>query len=85
MNQNVSSGFLIKPWPVLLDHYNVVAQDLGGLEPRRIIFNPVSGKVWLKRVPYTEVHQLQLQEDKYASKLGRESHRFHDDDVELFG
>ncbi|CAM3901695.1 chemotaxis protein CheD [Vibrio aquimaris] len=63
----------------------VVAQDLGGSEPRRIIFNPVSGKVWLKRLPYTEVHQLQLQEDKYASKLGRESHRFHDDDVELFG
>ncbi len=28
MNQNDSSGFLIKPWPVLLDHYNHVPISL---------------------------------------------------------
>ena len=29
MNQNVSSGFLIKPWPVLLDHYTTAAKLAG--------------------------------------------------------
>ena len=63
---------------------NVISQDLGGLEPRKIMFNPLTGKVWLKRLPYTEVHHLQQQEDKYASQLSRESHNLHDNDVELF-
>lgn len=62
----------------------VVAQDLGGLEPRRVLFDPISGKAWLKRIPFTEVHQLQHQEEKYATELDKESHRPHDDDVELF-
>lgn len=66
------------------EQLNVVAQDLGGMEPRRIIFNPISGKAWLKRVPYTEVHHLQQQEDKYASQLGRETLSSHDDEVEMF-
>ena len=30
MNQNVSSGFLIKPWPVLLDHYSNADPVTGG-------------------------------------------------------
>jgi len=64
---------------------NVIAQDLGGLEPRKIIFNPLTGKVWLKRLPYTEVHHLQQQEDKYANQLSRESHSLDDNEVELFG
>ncbi|MCZ4292995.1 chemotaxis protein CheD [Vibrio sinaloensis] len=63
---------------------NVTAQDLGGLEPRKVIFDPISGRAWLKRIPFTEVHLLQHQEEKYASQLDRESHRPHDDDVELF-
>lgn len=62
----------------------VVAHDLGGLEPRKVMFDPLSGKAWLKRIPFTEVHRLQHQEEKYASQLDRESHRSHDDDVELF-
>lgn len=63
---------------------HVTGQDLGGLEPRKVIFDPISGKAWLKRIPFTEVHLLQHQEEKYASQLDRESHRPHDDDVELF-
>ena len=62
----------------------VVAQDLGGVDPRKIIFNPLTGQAWLKRIPYTEIHHLQQEEDKYASQLDKESHRPHDDDVELF-
>lgn len=66
------------------EHIDVVAQDLGGLEPRKVIFDPCTGKAWLKRIPFTEVHLLQNQEEKYARQLDRESHRPHDDDVELF-
>lgn len=62
----------------------VIAHDLGGLEPRKVMFDPLSGKAWLKRIPFTEVHRLTHQEEKYASQLDRESHRPHDDDVELF-
>jgi chemotaxis protein CheD len=48
------------------------------------MFDPCTGKAWLKRIPFTEVHLLQNQEEKYARQLDRESHRPHDDDVELF-
>tara|TARA_Y100001956_G_C4128842_1_gene192184 strand:+ start:3608 stop:4258 length:651 start_codon:yes stop_codon:yes gene_type:complete len=66
------------------EHLHVVAHDLGGLEPRKVMFDPLSGKAWLKRIPFTEVHRLQHQEEKYAYQLDKESHRKHDDDVELF-
>ncbi|MDN3612168.1 chemotaxis protein CheD [Vibrio ostreicida] len=66
------------------EQLQVVAQDLGGIDPRKIMFDPLKGKAWLKRIPYNEVHHLQQQEDKYASELDKESHRSHDDDVELF-
>lgn len=62
----------------------IIAQDLGGLEPRKVMFDPYTGKAWLKRIPFSEVHKLQAQEEKYAHQLDRESHRPHDDDVELF-
>lgn len=66
------------------EHLHVVAHDLGGLEPRKVIFEPLTGKAWLKRIPFTEVHRLQHQEEKYAHQLDKESHRKRDDDVELF-
>lgn len=62
----------------------VVSQDLGGLEPRKILFDPYTGKAWLKRIPFTEIHHLQHQEEKYASQLDRESHATDNNDVELF-
>ncbi|WCE31361.1 chemotaxis protein CheD [Vibrio sp. SCSIO 43137] len=66
------------------EQLNVVAHDLGGIEPRKIVFEPVSGRAWLKRIPFTEIRHVQQEEDKYASKLDKESHSNHDDDVELF-
>ncbi|MGD8110398.1 chemotaxis protein CheD [Vibrio sp. TRT 21S02] len=66
------------------ENLNVQAHDLGGMEPRKIMFDPLTGKAWLKRIPFNEVHQVQHQEEKYASDLDKESHRPHDDDVELF-
>ncbi len=40
MNQNDSSGFLIKPWPVLLDHfklnYGLTLPDLSTYYPYKL-------------------------------------------------
>lgn len=61
----------------------VISQDLGGLEPRKVLFDPVSGQAWLKRIPFPEVYRLQHQEEQYADQLGKQSHH-QSDDVELF-
>ncbi|WP_070964460.1 chemotaxis protein CheD [Vibrio sonorensis] len=66
------------------ERLEVEAHDLGGIEPRKIMFEPTTGKAWLKRIAFNEVHHLQHEEEKYARKLDEESHRPHDDDVELF-
>ncbi|MEH0689286.1 chemotaxis protein CheD [Vibrio cholerae] len=64
------------------EQLDVVAQDLGGMEPRKILFDPSIGKVWLKRVPFSEVHTVHQQESTYAYKLEHE--RDNGDDAELF-
>lgn len=61
----------------------VEASDLGGDEPRKVIFEPMTGKVWLKRIPLTEVSQLSFQEKVYATQLDRKAHK-ESDEVELF-
>jgi chemotaxis protein CheD len=62
---------------------NVVAHDLGGLQPRKILFDPISGKAWLKRIPFSEITILQSQEKKYAEKLDRQYDQ-DESQVELF-
>lgn len=62
---------------------NVVAHDLGGIEPRRILFDPISGKAWLKRIPFSEITILQNQEAHYADKLDLQ-HNQDEPQVELF-
>ncbi|WP_428775813.1 chemotaxis protein CheD [Vibrio sp.] len=64
--------------------FDIVAMDLGGEHPRKIMFNPTNGRVWLKRIPFNEVTKLRHQEERYAHQLDEESHKQHDSDVELF-
>ncbi|MFA0569428.1 MAG: chemotaxis protein CheD [Vibrio gallaecicus] len=63
--------------------FELDAYDLGGLEPRKIIFDPLSGKAWLKRIPFAEVSHLRHEEDHYAQQVESDSHQ-PNDDVELF-
>ncbi len=63
---------------------DVISHDLGGLEPRKIMFDPLSGRVWLKRIPFAEVHQIKAQETQYATELERKTRRDNNNDVELF-
>lgn len=66
------------------EQLKVVATDLGGLEPRKVMFEPTTGRAWIKRIPFTEMTKLRNQEDKYAHQLDRESHGGNDTEVELF-
>ncbi len=63
---------------------NVVCHDLGGLEPRKIMFDPMTGRAWLKRIPFAEVHHIKAQETQYACELERLTRQDDDNDVELF-
>lgn len=65
------------------ERFQVDAYDLGGLEPRKILFDPLSGKAWLKRVPFSEAQKLNDQEVKYAQKVEDGVHHSVDN-VELF-
>lgn len=59
------------------------AKDLGGTEPRRVLFDPKSGKVWVKRIPCAEVINIRRHEARYFDQLDRETHH-PEGDVEWF-
>lgn len=63
------------------ENLQVASYDLGGVEPRRILFDPMSGRVLLKRIPFAEVDQL---EANYASQLKRSAQFDAPDEMELF-
>ncbi|WP_244291618.1 MULTISPECIES: chemotaxis protein CheD [Vibrio] len=65
------------------ERFEIDAYDLGGLEPRKILFDPLTGKAWLKRIPFAEISHLKHEEDHYAQQVEIESHK-PADDVELF-
>ncbi|WP_416068954.1 chemotaxis protein CheD [Vibrio furnissii] len=56
------------------EHLNVQAQDLGGSEPRRVLFDPKSGKVWIKRIPCAEVTAIRRHEARYSHQLDQATH-----------
>ncbi|EJO3992240.1 chemoreceptor glutamine deamidase CheD [Vibrio vulnificus] len=60
----------------------VVAYDLGGLEPRKIMFDPLTGKAWLKRIPFAEINHLRREEERYAHTLEKQTDT--GSEVELF-
>ncbi len=64
--------------------FPLVAQDLGGLDPRKVMFDPLSGKAWVKRIRFADVEAVKQREAAYQRDLDRESHGPHPDDVELF-
>ncbi|BCL71692.1 putative chemoreceptor glutamine deamidase cheD [Vibrio nigripulchritudo MADA3029] len=64
--------------------FEIDAQDLGGMIPRKVMFDPLSGQAWVKRIRFTEVDKVKRREAAYAKELDIESHRPHDDDAELF-
>ncbi|EKO3930895.1 chemotaxis protein CheD [Vibrio fluvialis] len=56
------------------EQLKVEAQDLGGTEPRRVLFDPQSGRVWIKRIPCAEVSNIRRHEERYFDQLDKETH-----------
>lgn len=61
----------------------ILNHDLGGNEPRKIIFDPQSGQVWLKRLPFKEAKSVYLAEGNYAQRAGQRAH-IETDEGEIF-
>lgn len=64
-----------------MEQINIVAEDLGGPWPRRVMFHPNSGKVLLKRLSPERIAQMMSEEGRYLKGL-KES--VPDNNVELF-
>ncbi len=47
----------------------LISQDLGGAYPRRVLFNPVTGKVWVKRVKDILANKLMANEKAYNREI----------------
>lgn len=55
------------------EHIPVVASDIGGIEPRKIIFDPVTSKVWLKRIKNSNASQeIITQENDYLASVRKQ-------------
>lgn len=65
------------------ERLNVVAKDLGGVDPRRLLFDPKTGRAWLKRIPCAEMLRIRRREECYSGQLDL-SGQDTADSVELF-
>jgi len=55
----------------LTEGFSIVAQDVGDVYPRKISFNPVTGKVVVKRLPPTSSAEIERKEESYCKDLSR--------------
>ncbi|KDO14445.1 chemotaxis protein CheD [Vibrio metoecus] len=60
---------------------HVVAQDLGGSQPRKLLFDPKTGQAWIKRIGFSAAHAIKQDEEHYQHKIDKQSPY---NDVELF-
>ncbi len=60
---------------------NVVAQDLGGAHPRKLLFDPQTGQAWVKRIGFSSAHAIKQDEELYQHSIDKQ---IPSDDVELF-
>ena len=64
-----------------LEGYRVAAEDLGGTQPRKVVYFPVSGRARLRKLRPIENRIISRHEQLYLESLGRQS---AGGDVELF-
>ena len=67
---------------VTTERLQLVSEDLGGTQARRVLFYPDTGRLRIKRLSPLEVDELQTLEERYASRVGETAQE--EDDVELF-
>lgn len=64
-----------------LEKIPVIAEDLGGPWPRRVLFHPNSGRVLLKRLSPERIAQMMSEEGRYLKGLKEAT---PDNNIELF-
>lgn len=64
-----------------LEGYRVAAEDLGGTQPRKVVYFPLSGRARLRKLRPIENRIISRHEQLYLESLGRQS---TGGDVELF-
>lgn len=64
-----------------IEGYKVAAQDVGGTQPRKIIYFPAAGRVKVRRLRAIENRAIADREQTYLESLGK---RADGGDVELF-
>ena len=64
-----------------LEGYRVAAEDLGGTQPRKVVYFPASGRARLRKLRPVENRIISHHEQLYLASLGRQA---AGGDVELF-
>ncbi len=64
-----------------VENLNLVAEDLGGIYPRKIVYEPRTGKVQLKRLHSPNNDRIVKRETRYSETLGKDDVA---GDIELF-
>jgi chemotaxis protein CheD len=65
-----------------LEGYTIAAEDLGGTQPRRVVYFPASGRVKVRRLRAIENRSIGDRERQYLANLGKQQQ--DGGDVELF-
>ncbi|MGH8299602.1 MAG: chemoreceptor glutamine deamidase CheD [Steroidobacteraceae bacterium] len=66
---------------IKLEGYRIAAQDLGGTQPRKVVYFPVSGRARLRKLRPVENRIISHHEQLYLASLGRQA---AGGDIELF-
>jgi len=64
-----------------MEGYAIAAEDLGGTQPRKVVYFPVEGRVKVRRLRPIENRSIADREQIYMSSIGKQS---DGGDVELF-
>jgi len=67
---------------VQLEGYRVTAEDLGGIQPRKVVYFPTSGRVRMRRLRPVENRTISHHEQLYLASIGNQA--AGGGDVELF-
>ena len=64
-----------------MEGYGIAAEDLGGTQPRKVVYFPAAGRVKVRRLRPIENRSIADREQIYMSSIGKQS---DGGDVELF-
>ncbi|WP_034474497.1 chemoreceptor glutamine deamidase CheD [Aestuariibacter salexigens] len=65
-----------------LEGFSLLASDLGGRHPRKVRFDPLSGKVWVKKLEHLHNDTISQREVSYQKALEKQEESYGD--VDLF-